>query len=65
VTIRDAFWWFRTIAILLAFATLAWTGILPSPDDPKAWYVRAIRGVGAIIFLAALAFGAYLQWQSR
>jgi len=36
------------------------SSISPGPDDPKAWYDRAIRSIGGTIILLTLAFGVIL-----
>jgi hypothetical protein len=36
------------------------SGVSPGPDDPKAWYDRAIRAIGGVIILLVLFFGLLL-----
>ncbi len=36
------------------------SGVSPGPDDPKAWYDRAIRALGGVIILLVLSFGLLL-----
>ena len=54
---QAAFWWVRTVGILVTVATLAWSGVRPSSDDPKAWYdeVMAVSIYDALVGVRDLA----------
>jgi hypothetical protein len=41
------------------------SGISPGPDDPRAWYDRAIRAGGGLIIMLTLAIGAILLFVDR
>jgi hypothetical protein len=43
---------------LILLVNLVRSGISPGPEDPKAWYDRAIRAIGGTMILLAFAFGA-------
>jgi len=46
----------RVKGVFLLFDLIR-SGVWPGPDDPKAWYDRAIRAIGGVIILLVLFFG--------
>jgi hypothetical protein len=53
------------IAVLVAVAWVAWSGLRPGHGDSRKWYDRLIRAVGGLIVLAALTFGLILVLSGR
>ena len=43
--------------LVAAMGWTAWSGFRSRPSDSRKWYDRAIRAIGGLIILAALAFG--------
>lgn len=50
----------NVFVFLFALPGVVRSGLSPGPDDPKAWYDRAIRVVGGAFILLAIGGGLVL-----